>query len=46
VILFSSGDSAVNAIVLASIVVPLVVLALVTWLFFRAARREDERNRV
>jgi multisubunit Na+/H+ antiporter MnhC subunit len=34
-----------NAIVLASIVVPLVVLALVIWLFFRAARREDERNR-
>jgi cytochrome c oxidase assembly factor CtaG len=35
-----------NAVVTASIVVPLVVLALVVWLFFRAAKREDERNRV
>jgi len=44
--LFLSGDGAVNAVVLASIVVPLVVLALVIWLFFRAAKREDEQNRV
>jgi ABC-type spermidine/putrescine transport system permease subunit II len=44
--LFLSGEGAMNAVVLASIVVPLVILALVTWLFFRAARREDERNRV
>jgi cytochrome c oxidase assembly factor CtaG len=35
-----------NAVVLVSIVVPLFVLGLVIWLFFRAARREDERNRV
>jgi multisubunit Na+/H+ antiporter MnhC subunit len=46
VLIFDSGTAAMNAVVLASIVVPLVVLALVVWLFFRAARREDERNRV
>jgi len=46
VLVFVSGTSAMNAVVLASIVVPLVVLGLVIWLFFRAARREDERKRV
>jgi len=45
VLVFVSGTSAMNAVVLASIVVPLAVLGLVIWLFFRAARREDERNR-
>jgi ABC-type spermidine/putrescine transport system permease subunit II len=41
-----SGTNALNVVLTASVVVPLVVLALVTWLFFRAAKREDERNRV
>jgi hypothetical protein len=46
VLVFVSGTSALNAIITASIVVPLLVLAIVVWLFFRAAKREDERNRV
>lgn len=37
--------SALNAILLASAVVPVAIVIVGTWLFFRAARRHDERER-
>jgi hypothetical protein len=39
--LASSGDTALAIIITLSIVVPLAVLGLVIFLFFRAARRYD-----
>jgi len=39
-----SGSTALDALLTASIVVPLVILAFVVWFFFRAAKREDERE--
>ena len=39
-----SGSTALDAVLTASIVVPLVVLGFVIWFFFRAARREDHRE--
>jgi hypothetical protein len=35
---------ALNLILIGSAVVPLAVLGLVIWFFFRAARRNDERE--
>jgi ABC-type spermidine/putrescine transport system permease subunit II len=40
-----SGSTALDVLLTASIVVPLVVLAGVILVFFRAARRQDERDR-
>jgi hypothetical protein len=40
-LLAGSGDSALEVVVLLSIVVPLTVLAIVCWIFWRAARRVD-----
>jgi len=39
-----SGTTALDAVLTVSIVVPLVILGLVIWFFFRAAKREDERQ--
>jgi uncharacterized paraquat-inducible protein A len=35
-----TGDAALAGLVTASIVVPLVLLAVVCWIFWRAARRD------
>ena len=40
----TSGTTALDLVLTASIVVPLVILAFVVFFFFRAARREDERQ--
>lgn len=39
-----SGTTALDVLLTASIVVPLVILGLVVFFFFRAARREDARD--
>jgi uncharacterized paraquat-inducible protein A len=40
-LLAGSGDSALQVVVVLSIVVPLAVLAILCWIFWRAARRAD-----
>jgi hypothetical protein len=40
-LLAGSGDSALEVVIVLSIVVPLTVLAVVCWIFWRAARRVD-----
>jgi ABC-type spermidine/putrescine transport system permease subunit II len=37
-----SGAVALEAIIVASIVVPAVILAVVCWIFYRAKEREEE----
>ena len=42
----ASGNSAVlNAVLLASAVAPVLVVIVLAWLFLRAGRRNDERER-
>jgi hypothetical protein len=43
--LVASGSAVMNAILLASAVVPVLIVGLLCWFFFRAARRNDERER-
>jgi hypothetical protein len=43
-IVASSGANASNLVVLASTIVPPLVFAWVCWVFFRAARRNDEQE--
>ena len=44
-VLADQGATALTVIVAGSIVVPLTVLAVVVWWFFRAARRFDAEQR-
>jgi predicted ABC-type sugar transport system permease subunit len=39
------GNGVVNGVLLASAVVPPIVVVLLAWLFLRAGRRHDERER-
>jgi len=39
------GQSAVNAVLLASAVVPVLVVIVGAWIFLRAGARHDERER-
>ena len=44
--MLASGDSSImNWVILVSAVVPVVVVAVGSWLFLRAGRRHDERER-
>jgi uncharacterized paraquat-inducible protein A len=43
--LLADNNSAVAGLIVASIVVPVAVLAVVVWLFFRSARRFDREQR-
>ena len=43
--LADSGAVALEAIIVASIVVPALILAGVCWIFYRAKKREDEAGR-
>jgi hypothetical protein len=43
--LADSGAVALEAIIVASIVVPALILAGVCWVFYRAKKREDEAAR-
>jgi uncharacterized paraquat-inducible protein A len=44
-VLASPGGGAVEAVVLASIIVPLAVLGVVCWIFWKAAKRDNESGR-
>jgi ABC-type spermidine/putrescine transport system permease subunit II len=37
-----AGDRAVEALIVASIVVPMIALAIVCWIFWKAAKRDRE----
>ena len=41
-----SGAVAVEAVIVASIVVPLALLGVICWIFWRAKKREDEAARL
>ncbi len=41
----SAGTSIVNGVILASAIVPPLVVGVLAWLFLRAGRRHDERER-
>ncbi|HKI90771.1 MAG TPA: hypothetical protein VJ986_00600 [Gaiellaceae bacterium] len=43
--LASSGQTIVNGVLLASAIVPPVVVVVLAWVFLRAGRRHDERER-
>ena len=40
----ASGTAVMNGVLLASAVVPVVIVILLAWLFLRAGRRHDERE--
>jgi hypothetical protein len=44
-VLAASGDAYVNGVVLASAIVPPVIVGVLAWFFLRAGRRHDERER-
>jgi hypothetical protein len=44
-VLADSGTTAMDAVYLVSSIGPLIVLGIISWFFFRAARRNDERER-
>ena len=39
-----SGGTALEAMVVSSIVVPLAILAVICWFFWKAAKKEDARE--
>jgi hypothetical protein len=41
----ASGTAVMNGVLLASAVVPVLVVIVLSWLFLRAGRRHDERER-
>ena len=41
-----AGSVAVEAVILASIVVPLSVFGVICWIFWRAKKRDDEAARL
>ncbi len=43
--LADSGTTAMDAVYVVSSIGPLIVLGIICWVFFRAARRNDERER-
>ncbi len=43
--LASGGSAVMNGVLLASAVVPVLIVGVLCWVFFRAARRHDERER-
>jgi uncharacterized paraquat-inducible protein A len=43
--LADSGQIALEGIIVASIIVPLLILAVVCWVFWRAKKRDEEAAR-
>jgi hypothetical protein len=43
-VLVGSGSGIMNGVILASAVVPVLLVGVISWFFFRAARRNDERE--
>ena len=44
-VLADSGSTAMNAVYLVSAIGPVIAVGIIAWIFFRAARRNDERER-
>jgi hypothetical protein len=44
-VLADSGTTAMDAVYVVSSIGPLIVHGIICWVFFRAARRNDERER-
>jgi uncharacterized paraquat-inducible protein A len=44
-VVVASGTAVMNGVLLASAVVPVIVVVLLAWLFLRAGKRHDERER-
>jgi hypothetical protein len=44
-VLADSGSTAMNAVYLVSAIGPVIAVGIIAWVFFRAARRNDERER-
>jgi ABC-type spermidine/putrescine transport system permease subunit II len=44
-VVVASGNGIMNGVLLASAVVPVLIVGVLCWVFFRAARRNDERER-
>ena len=44
--LVGAGTAVMNGVLLASAVVPVLVVVVGAWLFLRAGRRHDERERI
>ena len=40
--LSAAGNGAIEGVIMASIVVPVMILAIVCWIFWRAAKRDGE----
>lgn len=43
--LADSGSAAMDAVYLVSSIGPVIAVGVIAWIFFRAARRNDERER-
>jgi uncharacterized paraquat-inducible protein A len=44
-VIVAGGNGIMNGILLASAVVPVVIVVVLAWLFLRAGKRHDERER-
>jgi uncharacterized paraquat-inducible protein A len=44
-LLANSGSAALDAIVVAAMVIPVPVLGVICWIFWKAKQREDEERR-
>jgi hypothetical protein len=44
-VLVGSGAAALDAIVVAAMIVPLPILGVICWIFWRAKQREDAERR-
>jgi uncharacterized paraquat-inducible protein A len=44
-VVVASGSAVLDGVLLASAVVPVVIVVVLAWLFLRAGKRHDERER-
>jgi hypothetical protein len=44
-VIVAGGTAIMNGVLLASAIVPVLIVGVLCWVFFRAARRNDERER-
>jgi uncharacterized paraquat-inducible protein A len=44
-VIVAGGSGVMNGILLASAVVPVLIVVVLAWLFLRAGKRHDERER-
>jgi hypothetical protein len=43
-VIVAGGTGIMNGVLLASAIVPVLIVGVLCWVFFRAARRNDERE--